>query len=79
MVLLSTHNICFNIETIVFYFHTIIWQFVLQGPGCKFNDKSKRVFLNQNQLQECDTLKDAWDLEDFVAACQVQKVNYSNC
>ncbi|KAL4223086.1 Fanconi anemia group J protein [Mactra antiquata] len=41
------------------------------GPGCKFNDKAKRVFLSQSHIQ--DELPTAWDLEDFVGSCKSQK------
>ncbi|XP_052224582.1 Fanconi anemia group J protein homolog isoform X2 [Dreissena polymorpha] len=43
----------------------------LDGPGCKFNDRSKRVFLTQGQLQS--ELPTAWDLEDLVSTCTVKK------
>ncbi|XP_060580920.1 Fanconi anemia group J protein homolog [Ruditapes philippinarum] len=43
----------------------------IHGQGCKFNDKSKRVFLSQRQLQ--DELPTAWDLEDLVSSCTKKK------
>ncbi|XP_052802476.1 Fanconi anemia group J protein homolog isoform X2 [Mya arenaria] len=41
------------------------------GPGCKFNDKAKRVFLCQSQLQS--EIPTAWDLEDLIGACGKKK------
>ena len=51
----------------------IVISLYLQGQGCKYNDKSKRVFLNQNQLQ--DNLPTAWDIEDLVNTCKGKKVD----
>ena len=62
-------KIIFQLSSNLHYF--FFWYF--QGPGCKFKDKSQRVFLNQNQLQ--DNLSTAWDIEDFVNVCKAKKVD----
>ncbi|CAG2206177.1 BACH1 [Mytilus edulis] len=47
--------------------------FKLSGPGCKFNDRVKKIFPHYSNLQEYG-LSEAWDLEDLVHLCRQKKV-----
>ncbi|KAJ8312439.1 hypothetical protein KUTeg_009812 [Tegillarca granosa] len=46
---------------------------LLDGPGCKYNDRVKRCFPNQEQFRS-HGLSQAWDIEDLVDLCKVKKV-----
>jgi hypothetical protein len=44
-----------------------------QGPGCKFNDRLKRVPPTQDYIKR-HGLTEAWDIEDFVGLSKSLKV-----
>ncbi|XP_071180461.1 Fanconi anemia group J protein homolog [Mytilus edulis] len=46
---------------------------LMDGPGCKFNDRVKKIFPHYSNLQEYG-LSEAWDLEDLVHLCRQKKV-----
>ncbi|VDI74443.1 fanconi anemia group J protein [Mytilus galloprovincialis] len=46
---------------------------LMDGPGCKFNDRVKKIFPHYSHLQEYG-LSEAWDLEDLVHLCKQKKV-----
>ncbi|CAC5387435.1 BRIP1 [Mytilus coruscus] len=46
---------------------------LMDGPGCKFNDRVKKIFPHYSNLQEYG-LSEAWDLEDLVHLCKQKKV-----
>ena len=49
-----------------------------QGPGCKFNDRVKKVFPHYSNLQEYG-LSEAWDLEDLIGVCKTKQVKHIYC
>ncbi|XP_060076012.1 Fanconi anemia group J protein homolog [Ylistrum balloti] len=44
---------------------------LLDGPGCKFNDRVKKVFACQSQIKDLG-LTEAWDLEDIIGVGQAK-------
>lgn len=44
-----------------------------QGPGCKFNDRLKRMPATQDYVKK-HGLTEAWDIEDFVGLSKTIKV-----
>ncbi|XP_021366020.1 Fanconi anemia group J protein homolog [Mizuhopecten yessoensis] len=44
---------------------------LLDGPGCKFNDRVKKVFFCQSQIKDLG-LTQAWDLEDIIGVGQAK-------
>ena len=37
---------------------------ILQGPGCRFNDRVKKIIPSQQHLKDLG-LNEAWDIEDL--------------